>query len=276
MSNVASRLRLPRTSIKNEASRLRLLTSRHPYTLIRNEAPRLRRPRYSKCVTATRYQIPYAPTPFEMTTSFHPEPFWLKECGSPFQLVEPRGDVGDVVSFKTEEAARTLVSMNRAHLPDISPYPIPQTPRQRTHKQLDKTSYIEVEKAIQRRERSPRMNQTSAPCLQKRKLPEATAPAPAASSASTPAPTASSASTPAPTASSASTSSSSAPLSLDAADVLRQGEMLIKAVKTAQDIEQLKADIEKNATAQTIEELTNAFEEEATASAFQAFLQEER
>ena len=52
--------------------------------------------------------------------------------------------------------------------------------------------------------------------------------------------------------------------------------MLIKAVKTAQDIEQLKADIEKNATAQTIEELTNAFEEEATASAFQAFLQEER
>ena len=51
---------------------------------------------------------------------------------------------------------------------------------------------------------------------------------------------------------------------------------MIKAVKTAQDIEQLKADIEKNATAQTIEELTNAFEEEATASAFQAFLQEER
>ena len=51
---------------------------------------------------------------------------------------------------------------------------------------------------------------------------------------------------------------------------------MIKAVKTAQDIEQLKADIEKNATAQAIEELTNAFEEEATASAFQAFLQEER
>ena len=126
------------------------------------------------------------------------------------------------VVFKTEEAARTLVSMSCAHWPDISPSPIP-------------LSFAK---------------------LQKRKLPAPTTPAPTASSASTPAPTASSASTPAPTASSASTPSSSAPWSLDAAGVLRRGEKLIKAIRTAQFMA-LKEEMEGRAR--------TALQEEATA-----------
>ena len=126
------------------------------------------------------------------------------------------------IVFKTEEAARTLVSMNCAHWPDISPNQIP-------------LSFAK---------------------LQKRKLPAPTTPAPTASSASTPAPTASSASTPAPTASSASTPSSSAPWSLDAADVLRRGEKLIKAIRTAQ-FTALKEEMEGRAR--------TALQEEATA-----------
>ena len=121
------------------------------------------------------------------------------------------------VVFKTEEAARTLVSMSCAHWPDISPSPIP-------------LSFAK---------------------LQKRKLPAPTTPAPTASSASTPAPTASSASTP----------SSSARLSLDAAGVLRRGEKLIKAIRTAQ-VTALKEEMEGHAR--------TALQEEATA------LQEER